>query len=227
MINKVKAYMTKQSLNEIERNIFESLCENDISSIQKNKELAVEYAQSSAIKNHHIGELYKNDIFRDSFLTKDELNMLEEGMVIVNKFYDFQKEIEKEGFKILCSPSSMENILLKCSDMEKAKKAISILEKELRLLERDIAKKKTEKYQSVNSDGLPVSKLNDTQKESLNSLGFDMNNGRFITLSTLKKMYNRKLYSINSNRFGTSTDDYLKELSQAFNNVREAFELYS
>ena len=228
MFNKVKFHMIKNSLDTTERKIFESLCNRKNSNtIEENKELAIQYANLPTVTQHHIGELYKNEALREAFLNDEELSVLKQGMSIVDKFFELHKEIEREGYKILCSPTLMEKMLLECPDVTKMKKVISVLQKELLSLEDNVSRKNKEKYQAMNPNEVMISTLDDSQKESLISLGFDALNGGKITFNNLKKMYNKKLYSINYNKAESDNNDYIKELSQAFFNVKKAFEMPS
>lgn len=226
MLNKFKIHVIKNSLESIAKSIFEYLC-NEVNSntIQENKELAIEYSQMAIVKQHHIGKMYEIEALRYTLLSNIELRLLEEGMNIVNRFFELQKEIDKEGYKIFCSPLSMKSLLIECRTTSEVEEVILILEKELLSLEDNISRKYKEKYQSSNPKQISILTLNDSQKKSLNSLGFDGTKDIILTLSTLKKMYNRKLYSINYDKTKNATDEYIKELSDAFFNVKQAFEV--
>ena len=226
MLNKIKVHVIKNSLEGIAKYIFEYLCKaNPQATAQENKELAIEYSQMPIVKLHHVGQLYKVKALRYTILSEAELHLLDKGMAIVNRFFELQRVIEDEGYKILCSPSSMKSLLLDCKNEEEANEVILILEKELLSLEDNINKKHKEKYESANRKELTVSNLNESQKESLYSLGCDGTKDIILTLSSLKRMYNQKLYSINYDKSKNVTDEYIKELSDAFFNVKTAFEV--
>lgn len=225
MINKLKFYVIKNSLEGVTSNIFEYLCEEDISNtIQENKELAIKYSNMDIVKQHHIGKIYEVKALRYTLLNSIELALLEKGMGIISRFFEAQKKIDKEGYNILCSPISMKNLLVDCKTASEVEDVILILEKELLSLENNISRKNKEKYQSLNPKEIFTSKLNDSQKKSLNYLGFDETKDITLTFATLKKLYNQKLYSINYDKTKNATDEYIKELSDAFFNVKRAFE---
>lgn len=226
MFNKFKIHSIKKSLNALEKNIFDYLCrEERFNTVQRNKELAIEYASLPIVQEHNIGEIFKIEALRYTILNEHELDVFCKGMKIVDRFFELQKEIEKEGYKILCSSNTMKKLLLESNTLLKAEKALNILEKELSSLEQNIEKKKKEKYYSSNPKEIAISNLNKSQQESLTSLGFNEAEGKIITLANLKKLYNKKLYSINYDKPENTTDDYIKELSEAFFNVKKAFDI--
>lgn len=225
MLNKFKIHVIKNSLENVARSIFEYLCgEGNSNSIQENKELAIKYSEMSIVKQHHIGKMYEIEALRYTLLNSTELTLLEKGMNIIDSFFEAQKKIDKEGYNILCSPLSMKNLLIECRTISEVEEVILILEKELLSLENNISKRNKEKYQSANPKQISTLNLNDSQKKSLNSLGFDGTKDIILTLATLKKMYNQKLYSVNYDKTKNATDEYIKELSDAFFNVKRAFE---
>lgn len=224
MFNKIKVYATKNTLKGLEKDIFEYLSKNTNNTTQENKDLAVKYADSAAVKNHHLGQLYKIEALRYTILTQDEIKILEKGSELINKFFQLQEEIETEGYKILCSPKLMEKRLFDCSTALKVESILKILEKELASLTQDVARKRNEKYNPSNSKEIAISNLNTSQKESLTSLGFDIYDNSIITLSNLKKIYHNKLYSVHGNS-ANITNNYIKELSEAFINVKQAFDI--
>lgn len=224
MINKVKTHIIKNSLGSTEREIFESLCKNTPNnSLQENKAKAIDYAKSLAVKQHHLGEIFKDKILRDALLSEPELELMNKGMSTVNEFYKYQAIIEKMDYKILCSPDSMKTFLLECDNIRKVEKTITMLEKELEILKKDIKRKSLSRHKTSNSNEVSIEELDETQKESLARLGIRYSEVEKISLSKLKKLYNQKLYGTSYSSIEESSKDNLAELSQAFFNVKKAF----
>lgn len=224
MLNKIKIHIIKNSLEKTEREIFDSLCKNiPTTSLQEHKAKAIAYANTSAVRNHHIGEIFEDKILRNALLSESELNLLNKGMSIVNEFYEYQNIVKKKNYQILCSPDSMKQFLIECETIRKVEKVIPMLEKELKSLKADIKKKSMYAPKHLNPNEVTIEELDETQKESLARLGVRCSDIEKITLSKLKKLYTQKLYSTSYSSAEESYKDNLAELSQAFFNVKKAF----
>lgn len=224
MLNKLKIYNIKKSLTTIEQNIFTSLCKYEKeNTVGENKELAIMYANSSIVKEHHIGEIYKIKALRHTLLTQEEIDILFNGTQIIDKFSKLKLEIESKGYKIFCSPQSYEKLLFESNNILKVKKTLNLLKKELSSLEQAVSNKDLEASKSLSVDKIFVSDLNTDQKENLYFLGYNKLDNSEITLLQLKELYNTRLHSINY-KTSNVTDDYIKKLSKAFFNVKKAFD---
>lgn len=226
MFNKFKIYNIKKSLSIVEQKIFSSLCIHEKeNTLDENKELALMYAKSQTVKEHHIGEIYKIKALRYALLNQNERDMFLDGIQILNKFSDLKIDIESKGYKIFCNPQSYEKLLFESDNISKVEKTLNLFKKELSLLEQSIAKKDLEadKTKNANINKVFLSDLNANQKDSLYFLGYDLTDNPEITLLKLKELYNTKLRSLNY-KTSNVTDDYIKKLSKAFFNVKKVFD---
>lgn len=218
MINKLKIEIIKNTLERKERNIFESLCKLDTElSLKDKKNKSIELAKLDIVKTHHVGNLFKDEVLRDAFLSEDELYTLNKGFKLIEEFELCNRIIKENNYKILCSPELLKDFLFNCKDLMQVNKTILTLEKELKNLNSEMIKQSLELVDKSNHQ-VSISKLDSSQKESLANLGLvSDDNDDIITLQKLKKLYYDKLYGLN-----TEARD-VHELSEDFFNIKKAF----